>query len=327
MRQTAHLLACAGLITLLSACSEAGNNAVVHFSGACDASAAVALDDDLFVVANDEDNILRVYSRLRPGAPVKQFDFAAFLRPEKKAEESDLEGAAQVGDRIYWISSHSRNSKGKERESRHRFFATTASVTNGAAHLRVVGDFYSGLLDDMLADPRLAAFNLQSAAELAPKSPGALNIEGLTATPDGHLLIGFRNPIPKGRALLLPLLNPAELLEGERASFGDPMTIDLDDLGVRSLAYWRGAYLVIAGSTDGQGESRLYRWSPGQAPQRLPAPEIHGLNPEAVAFFDEKAGGDLFLLSDDGTARIGNCECKKVKDPNLRKFRAVCLRP
>jgi hypothetical protein len=34
--------------------------------------------------------------------------------------------------------------------------------------------------------------------------PGGLNIEGLAATPDGQLLIGFRNPLSEGKALLLP---------------------------------------------------------------------------------------------------------------------------
>src|SRR5687767_5863356 len=134
----ARFLQFASVLMLLAACSEAGGGATLYFTGACDASAAVALNHDLFVVANDEDNILRVYSRSRPGPPVSRVDFTGFLRPEKKTEESDLEAAAQVGERIYWISSHGRNAKGKERETRHRFFATTAEVTNGAAKLQPV---------------------------------------------------------------------------------------------------------------------------------------------------------------------------------------------
>src|SRR5688572_5330912 len=306
MKRAAQAVAYGVLLGLANACSDAGGASPLYFTGACDASAAVALDHDLFVVANDEDNTLRVYSRLRPGPPLSQVNLTSFLRPEKKSEESDLEAAAQVGDRIYWITSHGRNAKGKERETRHRFFATTGAVTNGAAQLRPIGSFYADLLEDMLADPRLASIDLRHAAELPPKSPGALNIEGLTATPEGHLLIGFRNPVPKGKALLLPLLNPADLIMGKHAQFGEPMALDLGGLGIRSIAYWRDRYLIIAGSTDGSGQSRLYHWIPGQDPQVLPAPEIRGLNPEAVAFYATGEAAGLFVVSDDGEARIGN---------------------
>ena len=327
MKRAAQAVAYGVLLGLANACSDAGGASPLYFSGACDASAAVALDYDLFVVANDEDNTLRVYSRLRPGPPLSQVNLTSFLRPEKTSEESDLEAAAQVGDRIYWITSHGRNAKGKERETRHRFFATTGAVTNGAAQLRPIGSFYADLLEDMLADPRLASIDLRHAAELPPKSPGALNIEGLTATPEGHLLIGFRNPVPKGKALLLPLLNPAELIAGKRAKFGEVITLDFGGLGIRSIAWWQDSYLIIAGSTDGAGQSQLYRWTQGQTPQRLPAPEILGLNPEAVSFYGKGKSNDLFVVSDDGTARVGNQDCKKVKDPNLRKFRAVYISP
>lgn len=326
MKRAAQLLACPMLFGLMVACTETGTSAPLFFTGACDASAAVALNRDLFVVANDEDNILRVYSRARPGPPVAQFDLTAFLRPQKRMDESDLEGAARIGDRIYWISSHGRNAKGKERETRHRFFATTATVSDGVAQLRPTGSFYSALLDDMLGDARLHQFNLRQAAELAPKTPGALNIEGLTSTREGHLLIGFRNPVPQGKALVLPLLNPADLIAGKRAQFGEAMTLDLGGYGIRSLASLRDRYFIIAGAAGAGGESRLYEWLPGQTPKRVPAPEIQGLNPEAVSFYGPgESESELLVVSDDGTTRVANQECKKVKNPNLRKFRAVYL--
>lgn len=42
--------------------------AVTLYHGMCDASAAVALDADNFVVANDEDNSLRIFRRGQPQA-------------------------------------------------------------------------------------------------------------------------------------------------------------------------------------------------------------------------------------------------------------------
>ena len=328
MSRTVRLQFACLLVGLNTACSRAEPGATTFFTGACDASAAVALNHDLFVVANDEDNILRIYSRLRAGSPVTQFDITAFLRPERKSEESDIEAAAQVGNRVYWITSHGRNAKGKERETRHRFFATTSSIISGKAEVKPEGQFYAGLLEDMLQDPRLAKFNLRQASELPPKSPGALNIEGLCATPEGTLLIGFRNPVPQGKALLVPLLNPAELITGQRARLGDPLLLDFGGLGIRSMAYWRDRYIIIAGPTDREGSSYLCEWVPGEEPRRFPAPELHGLNPEAVAFHEDNDTPELFLLSDDGTTKIGNEECKRLKDPNLRKFRGISiLRP
>ncbi len=323
MVRTLRLLLACLLLAFNTACSKADPGSAVYFTGACDASAAVALNHDLFVVANDEDNILRVYSRSRAGGPVSQFDLTSFLRPEKKTEESDIEAAAQVGNRIYWITSHGRNAKGKQRETRHRFFATTATVVSGKVQLNTAGQFYADLLEDMLHDPRLARFNLRQASELAPKSPGALNIEGLCATPEGSLLIGFRNPVPQGKALVVPLLNPADLIAAQRPRFGEPMLLDFDGLGIRSIAYWHNRFIIIAGPADGHGASYLCEWVPGKDPRRFPAPELNGLNPEAIAFGDEMR--ELLLLSDDGTVKLGNEECKRLKDPTLRKFRGISI--
>lgn len=94
---------------------------------------------------------------------------------------------------------------------------------------------------DILEDSRLDQFNLKEAETKAPKAEGGLNIEGLTATPEGELLIGFRNPIPDGKALLLPLKNPSDLVKNPdtaKAIFGEPITLDLGGLGIRSIEYW-----------------------------------------------------------------------------------------
>jgi hypothetical protein len=62
------------------------------------------------------------------------------------------------------------------------------------------------------------------------------NISPLAATPDEKLLIGFRNPIPGGRALLLPLQNPIEVVrEWKPVQFGTPIELDLKGLGIRVL--------------------------------------------------------------------------------------------
>ena len=170
----------------------------MRYRGLCDASAAVALDAQHFVVANDEDNILRIYRRGEP-VPRGTLALAGFLGAEK---ESDLEGAAMLGQRIYWIASHGRNASAKQRAERYRFFATEVDSSHAPPLLRPVATAHVTLLAQLIEAPSLQAWRLADAARLAPEASGGLNIEGLADTPQGGLLIGFRNPVREGKALL-----------------------------------------------------------------------------------------------------------------------------
>jgi hypothetical protein len=314
------------LVCSLAAPAFASRPEPMIYTGLCDASAVVGLGQGYFAVADDEDNVIRVYRRDGGSRPVYSIELSAFLRTYGKGREVDMEGATRLGDRIYWISSHGRNVEGNECPNRQRFFATTGSIRNGSVDLRPVGQPYLGLLGDLATDPRLARFNLHGAALLPPKAPGALNIEGLASTPDGRLLIGFRNPIPDGKALIVPLLNPAGLIAGQPAEFGDPMQLDLGGLGIRSITLWHDKYVIIAGSFEQGRHPRLFIWDGGaDKPRLLGGLELTGLNPEAIAFQDEAGSERLYLVSDDGTVKIGTKDCKKLKNPFLKQFRAVCI--
>jgi len=296
--------------------------------GCCDASAGVAVTSNLFIVANDEDNLLRVYRRDRAGPPVQSFQAGPFLHVDPKKPETDLEGAACIGDRIYWITSHGRNRDGEARESRHRFFATTFQVSeNGRVELKTVGRPYARLLADFASEPRLAKFSLLMASLRAPKEKGGLNIEGLCATPNGELLIAFRNPIPDERALLVPLKNPSELLAGQRARFGDPVTLDLGGRGVRDIDWVGGRYLIIAGPFDGKGRLHLYEWDgTGAEPRKIPDTHFRDMNPEALVVYPGSPANEFQMLSDDGTRKLAGEDCKNVKDPARKWFRSYWVR-
>src|SRR5690349_1982196 len=131
MKRFASLLS---LCVALPALGQGGSAAPHVFTGTADASAAVALDADRFVVGSDEDSLLRVYRRSAPGKPVEIIDISRFLQLTKKSPETDIEAAARIGDRIYWITSHGENISGKDRPNRHRFFATDIR-TNGEPSL------------------------------------------------------------------------------------------------------------------------------------------------------------------------------------------------
>jgi hypothetical protein len=307
--------------------SSSLGEATLHY-GCCDASAGVAVSSNLFLVANDEDNLLRVYRSDKSGPAVQGFATGEFLQVDPKQPESDIEGAARVGDRIYWITSHGRNRQGEARESRHRFFATTVGLTEqGRVELRAVGRPYSRLLEALLTDARYAKFRLGAAAMLAPKEPGGFNIEGLCPSPEGELLIGFRNPIPGERALIVPLKNPSELIEGKPPQLGDPVLLDLGGRGVRDLALVGGRYLIIGGSFEGGGKFHLYSWAGGtNAAQKIPEAKFKGANPEALLAYPGAPEGEFQILSDDGTRKIAGEDCKLIRDPARKWFRSFWLR-
>jgi hypothetical protein len=293
----------------------------------CDASAAIALTEDLFAVASDEDNVIRVYHRDQAGKPVQSIDLSAFLDLDAKKPESDIEGAARVGDRAYWITSHARNKNGRVRLSRERFFATQIIANGPRAELKIVGRPYERLLSDLLRDPRLKRFKLAEASGREPKARGGLNIEGLSATPEGHLLIGFRNPIPDRKALVVPLLNPDDVVHGRAPKLGEPILLDLGALGVRDMAYFDGKYLIAAGSYDGRGQSYLYQWSGStEPPLLLKDARFKSLNPEAIIFYPDKGWNEIQILSDDGRKLLKGKPCKEAA-PDQQHFRSVWVTP
>lgn len=312
----------------------------LQHQGICDASGAIALDDQHFVVGNDEDNILRVYDSTTSGKPVSWgshsdagIDINSYFVNVINNKEADIEGAAQLDGIIYWITSHGRNSEGKLRPKRHQFFGNLISLDEEGQSLKQVGVSYTRLIEDMLQDDRLKHYDLEAAEKLPPKAKGGLNIEGLSATSHGELLIGFRNPISQGKALLLPLKNPQDLLEKEnaRAFFGSPIELDLKGLGIRSIDYWkdRSLYIIIAGAYDSGDQFSLYQWSElDEDLQEIKIPSMPSdFRPESVLFYPNQPNR-FQILSDDGSImRSGGFSCKDLeKDHPQKYFRSLWVR-
>ncbi|MCK1481411.1 DUF3616 domain-containing protein [Bradyrhizobium sp. 193] len=315
-----------GLILAMTCNTAAGqqNAAIIEYSDMCDASAAAAISADLLIVANDEDNVLRVYRRGQPKV-AQAFSLDQFLRPDPDEPEADIEGATRI---IYWITSHGQNKNGKDRPSRHRLFATTVAVQDGKVTLTPVGTAYRDLRSDLIAAPQLGKYDLTVAATIAPEDPGGFNIEGLAATPDDRLLLGFRNPITeKGKALVVPIGNPKEVILGKKAQIGMPIEIVLDGKGIRSIEFnqERNLYFIVAGPYGDVGSFALYTWSgqPEKDPGIVKGVDLGTLSVEAIYF----APGDnmqLHIISDDGGRKINGKDCKKV-DPKAQSFRAMSL--
>jgi hypothetical protein len=302
-----------------------------RYQGVCDASAAVMIDDLHFIVGNDEDETLSLYttdgSTMRA---IQSFNFTSYLRSNPD-HESDIEDAARSGDRIYWITSHGRSKKGKKRSNRYRLFAT--DITGAPPMLQLQwGGHYDRLVQDILDrdawddDSMVTAETIDLIAQatqldkkkvnkLGPKKTG-LNIEALAAVPDqGGLLIGFRNPLVQGKALILNLKNPDALLSknGVRARFSKPAHIDLDGLGLRSMAYdkARKVFFIIAGPTKNKGPFKLFRWNGMHDPSPVfvrELPHEKRSYPEALLIHEHQAQ----VLNDEGRRKIGKRKCKTV---------------
>jgi hypothetical protein len=315
------------LSALLLGCSPVAPQlpGVVTFSGMCDASGAVALSAELFAVADDEDNVIRVYDARRGGSPLRSVDLSPGLRLAAKhgkdAPETDIEAATRLGALAFWLTSHGRSASGKLKPERHRFFAT--EVPDAERPFEIVGVPYERLLEDLIADPRYATFGLAAASVRAPKDEGGLNMEGMTARAEQGVFIGFRSPVPDGKALIATLLNPEEVVRGiAPPSFGPPVRLDLGGLGVRALSLWRGRYLIIAGDVGDRRRAHLYVWDGARAWRRV-SHDFGALNPEG--FFSTDALAHVMLLSDDGTRRVDGHECKRLKDPRRKRFRGVWI--
>lgn len=296
------------------------------YRGACDGSAALLLGDRL-VVANDEDQRLRVYDVERGGEPLEELDLlSAVARPDGD-READIEGVATLGATTWWIGSHARNEKGKKRPNRRVIIATRVALSAGALEVEVVGAHYSrrrrGLLAAMLDLPELGRV-LGAAERRGPKAAGGFNIEGLAAHHEA-LVIGFRNPIVSGRAPIVILHDPEVLLREQDPSLRlEGFTIDLGGRGIRSLSRDPGGngLLVAAGAIDGADEFALYRWSgaPSDAPERVDV-DLGGLRVESITPMPD---GRLLALSDDSSVRQGKLRCKKRATAD-REFRGLML--
>jgi len=335
------------------------------YRGTSDASAAVAVSEDRFIVADDENNTLRVYKISKGGLPLCSYDMTEFLGIEPEHPEADIEGATMIGRRIYWITSHGRNKDGKIRPNRYRFFATNIKMENGNVIINPVGKACKSLIHDLVKAENMRHLRLDRATrfdatkltkkerkKLAPKEEG-LNIEGLCASADGRTIyIGFRNPRPidkvssHTKTLVVALNNPKQVIEkGRTPIFGEPILWDLAGLGIRTMEYshFHKAYFIIAGSFDESSKFALYRWSGKKERPPILVRRLSQSNfsPEALVTF--KNSDKLFMLSDDGSLEIkvsgawecmegefrkdGTCQNKYLIDPKKKTFKGIWLVP
>jgi hypothetical protein len=290
----------------------------------CDGSGAIALSFTHFLDVNDENQGARIYQRAMPTAPVQTIDLSGALGVASTTE-MDLEDLERIGNRIFVTTSHARRTTGNLDRARYRFAAFDLGGAAPSFTLTSAGTS-SQLLDQMLVAGNwdapsttvIAALTASSKltdnaeANLAPELMGT-NIEALANDGTGTLLIGFRNPRPGNKAIVVSLVNPDAALTGT-ARFGAAAELDLGGLGIRGMTYSavHQAVLIIAGPHDGaNGPFKLYTWSgvltatPTFVTNLTPPPETA---PEAVVAYPDTK--DIQIVFDGGDATIGGEGCK-----------------
>lgn len=293
----------------------------------CDGSGAAALDADHFLDVNDENQGLRVYRRGTDAAPVQTLDISTLLGLQA-GDEADFEELARVGDRLFVITSHARNTNGNIRPERYRFGAVDLATATVPITLGTTPSFTSELLQQMLVSENWDTPNsaviaaLQASSKLgddseptlAPENMGT-NIEGLATDGAGHLLIGFRNPRPNAKAIVVSLANPDAVLAGTTARFAGAAELDFGGLGIRSMTYSPALsqIVIVAGPHGGPGPFRLYRWSGDLAAAPVGIDELTAptdSSPEAVVAYPGTT--DVQIIYDQGDVLVNGTVCKDV---------------
>jgi|GEM_PF-6238660 len=226
---------------------------------------------------------------------------------------------------------------GQQYPNRSRLFAVTVNFTNGVPAIAIAGTVYRnfeyelGRWDRQNLHGRGVNFygvanaigmtnngggqlilNSATLPLLAPKVNG-LSLEGLSVDSTGtQLLFGLRNPLRAGRAIIMRVTNPLNVLGLNGAPLQAPVfdagtDITLGGRGIRSIEWSPalGAYLIVAGTKDGVSNFAVYRWSgnPVDNPIQILNNGIRWntrkLRPEGLAVYPDRT--DFFIVSDDGT--------------------------
>jgi multidrug resistance efflux pump len=215
----------------------------------------------------------------------------------------DLESIAPGPEgSLYVLSSQSHNKNGKRGKPRQVF----ARVVLEGERARVDGSVHLAALLDAAA-PAVRA-------ELGLTDTAALDLEGMTATATGGLLIGLKAPLTsEGAAIVWHMQRPERLLAGEGLAaaglvrWGEVrLTVEADGAaahgGISELLELTDGSLLVAATASGadpaQQSGSLWHVAgkPGSAAPRL-VREFEGLKPEGLSY---DSSGKIAVVFDTG---------------------------
>ncbi len=348
-----------GSASLLYAASFDRRGGGRFHTGASDASTAQPLDANYLLVGDDENQVLRLFSRSNSGAALVEFNLTPFLDlrdfyDDGTPREVDLEGSTRVGNRVFWLGSHSHSRDAEPVTNRARVFGTDVTFAGTNSTVNFAGR-YDYLKIDLLnwdatnghgKGANYYGLTDSSAPGIDPKSldGSGFNFEGLTMAPGSTNIayLAFRAPLvpPNSRvhALIIPVTNFTTLAVCNSpvagvARFGAPIELNLGGRGLRSLEGSGTNFLIVAGppglaSGIPPSDFRLFTWN-GQSngvPQERAA-ALTNLLPEAIVELPPApwtSNSSVQLISDNGIAIYygDGVEAKFLPIPQHKKFRS-----
>lgn len=333
------------IINYAASAASATPAATLWHTGMSDASDGTPIDDNYYISADDELNVLNVYSRSASGLPLQSYNYTSFLSlPNPGSPEVDVEAAAASPvntGRVYFLGSMSNGkSPFDNKPNRDRIFATTHSGTGAATTFSFNG--YAALRTSLLAwgDANGYSFSASAAVGVDSKSASGFAAEGMVFGPDNTTLyVGLRAPLvptaTRTKAVIAPVLNFETWFNNGAPSgapaYGAPIELDLGGRGVRDITRLsNGSYVIVAGNPGGTPlTSAIYKWTghSGDAPIIVSTAASSVLNLEGV--MQVNTAGSLSLTSlqvitDNGDDVFYNdgTVAKDFSDLSYRKFRS-----
>lgn len=263
-------------------------------------SAAVALEGGGVLLLEDDG------AEMASLHEIVQDDFGLLLKKQYTGDVhldvTDVEGAAKGGqDRVFVMTSHSVNKRGLRRAKREQLLQLKVSEK---MDMEFLGG--TGLWDEVIGE----LLKIDPAMSDRKKE---LNVEGIAfAKSEDALMLGLRNPTYKGRAIVLLLENPYEIVsENYTPKFSvEPLLLDLGGAGVRTMSFHEGSgqYFFVSEvkTKKKKMRSRLWAWDGNvdHDPVRMTVPGLKRLkNIEGLTFFNFRKKDMVLLVCDDGNKK------------------------
>ena len=321
-------------------------NTIWH-TGISDASDAIELDNDYFMTADDEVDVVNVYSRKHSGLPLVSFNFSRMVNlPDTVKPEVDTEAGARSPkhtDKVYWMGSMSTGKAPFElKPNRDRIVCTSVSGTGATTSINYAG--YTAIKSALLTwgDANGYNFSASAAAGVDSKTPAGFAAEGMVFGPDSTTLwIGLRAPLVptanRTKAVLAPILNFETWFNNGtqtgNPTFGTPIELDLGRRGIRDIIRLKnGTYVIVAGNPGSDTiTSAIFKWTGNStdAPIMIHTAGDRILNMEGVMEIQDPnpANNKLQIICDGGDELLygDGLEAKSFGNLNLRKFRSDVL--
>ncbi len=327
-----------------SAASTTPLNTVWH-TGMSDASDAIAFDDNYYMSADDELDVINVYSRWSSGLPVASFNYTTGLTlPDPSKPETDIEASTTsptMANKKYILGSMSTGGGAFSiRPTRDCLLSTIVSGTGSLTTFSVQG-YFTNLRTSIVnwGDTHGYNFTASSAAGVDSKSTSGYAAEGMVFGPDNTTLyIGLRAPLvpiaTRTNAVIAPIANFEAWYNNGSPSgsptIGAPIELDLGGRGIRDIIHLSsGAYIIVAGnSASSPITSTLYKWTgnPVDVPIYINTSANGILNIEgAMEIFTSGVPSitKLQLITDMGSNDfyLDGSQAKDLTNLSLRKFR------